>query len=614
MLRLMVLAAAMLGLSSLAPGQTTVGGVVDTDTTWTASGSPYRVTETIVVTGGATLTIETGVRVDFDDGQGMLIGPNTGGAANTGTLQVLGDGGSMGSDFVVFVGGTGVRFDANAISGRLDPTTGAFLGGSILRNARIFGVEPEMFAGVRFAINGAGTVPYLDGCRVEGVTTGGAIRVSTSGSGLSSVRWGRIDVEDAEGEGVVILGGTGHVIETLNIADLRPVGEDRAAFRAEQLSLPSADQWSVEIRGGALRDIASAAGIGPRIAALRVEGVVFERCGTIGIDATEGQRIELVDCVFRDNPRHARGSARALVRGCVFERSGQTLPVGFASGSVFEDSRFENNVGPVMATSGTTVRRCSFIGNAAADGGGALRAFSLDLFDSTFTRNSADRGGAILANIVYGDGNTYTANTARYGGAIFFEGRRSLMGREGSPEVFVGNTASEAGGAIYVDGDAIDLLAARFERNSAYVGGAIYISPYGHSLNLSSPGGSSTVVRDNVATMGPAIFIDPPAFPIGLSDLDAPCVDWGTRDPAAIAARIYDGMDEPGRAVVVFEPIGPCGCRADLDGDGTLSIFDFLAFQTAFDAGDLEVADFDGDGALTLFDFLAFQTAFAAGC
>ncbi|MEO1007228.1 MAG: spondin domain-containing protein [Planctomycetota bacterium] len=54
-------------------------------------------------------------------------------------------------------------------------------------------------------------------------------------------------------------------------------------------------------------------------------------------------------------------------------------------------------------------------------------------------------------------------------------------------------------------------------------------------------------------------------------------------------------------------------CAADMDSDGTLTIFDFLMFQNAFDAGDI-AADFDGDGALTLFDFLAFQNAFDAGC
>ncbi|MEQ9095124.1 MAG: GC-type dockerin domain-anchored protein [Phycisphaerales bacterium] len=60
-------------------------------------------------------------------------------------------------------------------------------------------------------------------------------------------------------------------------------------------------------------------------------------------------------------------------------------------------------------------------------------------------------------------------------------------------------------------------------------------------------------------------------------------------------------------------PPPPSRCRADLDGDGELTIFDFLEFQNLFDTGDPQ-ADFDGDGELTLFDFLAFQNAFDAGC
>jgi|GEM_PF-3076591 len=61
----------------------------------------------------------------------------------------------------------------------------------------------------------------------------------------------------------------------------------------------------------------------------------------------------------------------------------------------------------------------------------------------------------------------------------------------------------------------------------------------------------------------------------------------------------------------VQESLGEC--VADFDGDGELTLFDFLAYQNAFDAGDAS-ADLDGDGELTLFDFLAFQNAFAAGC
>ena len=54
-------------------------------------------------------------------------------------------------------------------------------------------------------------------------------------------------------------------------------------------------------------------------------------------------------------------------------------------------------------------------------------------------------------------------------------------------------------------------------------------------------------------------------------------------------------------------------CPADFDGDGQATVFDFLAFQNLFEAGD-PLADLDGDGDLTLFDFVEFQDRFAAGC
>jgi hypothetical protein len=55
------------------------------------------------------------------------------------------------------------------------------------------------------------------------------------------------------------------------------------------------------------------------------------------------------------------------------------------------------------------------------------------------------------------------------------------------------------------------------------------------------------------------------------------------------------------------------GCPADLDGNGLLDLFDFLAFTNLFNAGDPD-ADFDASGVLDLFDFLAFTNAFNGGC
>ncbi|MGD1917167.1 MAG: GC-type dockerin domain-anchored protein [Phycisphaerales bacterium] len=74
------------------------------------------------------------------------------------------------------------------------------------------------------------------------------------------------------------------------------------------------------------------------------------------------------------------------------------------------------------------------------------------------------------------------------------------------------------------------------------------------------------------------------------------------------------GRNSAGAAYVMYGgPPESDPCPADIDGDGLLTIFDFLTFGTLFDAGD-PLADFDGDGELTFFDFLDFQTAFGEGC
>lgn len=54
-------------------------------------------------------------------------------------------------------------------------------------------------------------------------------------------------------------------------------------------------------------------------------------------------------------------------------------------------------------------------------------------------------------------------------------------------------------------------------------------------------------------------------------------------------------------------------CRADLDSDTALTLFDFLAFTNLFNADDA-AADWDGNGVLDLFDFLGFVNSFNEGC
>ncbi len=54
-------------------------------------------------------------------------------------------------------------------------------------------------------------------------------------------------------------------------------------------------------------------------------------------------------------------------------------------------------------------------------------------------------------------------------------------------------------------------------------------------------------------------------------------------------------------------------CTADCNGDGVLSVLDFVCFQQMFQAGHSE-ADCDGNGLFTVLDFICFQGAFKEGC
>jgi hypothetical protein len=54
-------------------------------------------------------------------------------------------------------------------------------------------------------------------------------------------------------------------------------------------------------------------------------------------------------------------------------------------------------------------------------------------------------------------------------------------------------------------------------------------------------------------------------------------------------------------------------CAADVDGDGALTVQDFLAFLALYAVGDTR-ADFNASGSIEVADFLAFLAAYAAGC
>ncbi|MCW5756742.1 MAG: hypothetical protein KIT54_05845 [Phycisphaeraceae bacterium] len=119
------------------------------------------------------------------------------------------------------------------------------------------------------------------------------------------------------------------------------------------------------------------------------------------------------------------------------------------------------------------------------------------------------------------------------------------------------------------------------------------------------------------------LYYDNPIYVMDIvmrfSDLTPQDVVITTRTYAMSTTCVHEGMApfpilaNPYVEHEVIVHVNGTPCRADIDGDGELTIFDFLAFQNLFAQGD-PAADFDGDGELTIFDFLAFQNEFALGC
>ncbi|MEO1008572.1 MAG: GC-type dockerin domain-anchored protein [Planctomycetota bacterium] len=155
---------------------------------------------------------------------------------------------------------------------------------------------------------------------------------------------------------------------------------------------------------------------------------------------------------------------------------------------------------------------------------------------------------------------------------------------------------------------------------------------YGFNQNTASPGGAGvysidilgdgavelvaptpeSFVRFATAVWGDDVYAirESSAFPSYRGSISAGG-DWEAFTPSP-SPGFAGNIVSSAVAGWLAPPLGS-PCPADLDGDGVLTVFDFLEFQSLFAMGDL-AADFDGDGDLTIFDFLEFQNIFALGC
>jgi parallel beta-helix repeat protein/predicted outer membrane repeat protein len=589
-------------------GQTRVAGVIDRTTTWTASRSPYVLEGEVEVLRGATLTILAGVRVEFEPGSRLLVGGED--PADTGRLLVAGSPSAL----VVFAPARpGVP--SGAVELRPGAAWDADGAGSAFRFVRFDSVhQPLTTRGAAATLEDVTVLRATDPQRP-------AVVVELDPETDTALRATRVRVFESAGGGMSIVGRGNH--ELIECRFLRNAGRGlHMDLYGDPYGPPRPATEVRVVRCDFIENTASK----------------DDQNGYGGGALLGGSGFTIEGCTFENNTSdrdggglYLAGGSDTTLRSCVF--TGNTS--GFDGGGLqiamyditIEDCRFSGNSarsdgGGIDADQYAELRRCVFEGNEARWGGatqGQITAIDCEFVDNFaretggamlvryYTRNFGVRGGVFRGNRADGSGGaidftySYTDEEVRIEGAAFIENRAELGGAIGG-----------IGGRPSGGGPRLTLVGNHFEANLARRGGALHVLPdalAGLRLNLSAEGDTINSFRANLAATGPAVAND------SEQGVEARGVCWGLATSAAIGTLIHDGLDDPALGVVAIDPIatGCLACPADLDGDGALTIFDFLLAQGLFAIGD-PAADFDGDGALTIFDFLAFQSAFEAGC
>ena len=590
-------------IASSAAAITSVGGPILTDTTWSAAGSPYQVTSSVLIGGDSTLVIEPGVEVRIGAGLGITIGsagfgPGTLVARGTAIAPIVFT--SDLQDSMVPAAGdwNAITFGDQAVDANFTAPGGAYLSGSVLEHCIV------EYAGGGGTGSGAivlsACTPWIADVLIRDSAATG-IRAALTGS--PAIRIERSELLRcagvAAGGGLHLVGGTGHRIIDTDFRDCSGSSGGGAFI----------DATTVEVRNCLFDDNTAASGGG---------GLYF--------DSESGL---VIDCIMTDNSASSGGGVQMQVAsnsrmaGCVItgntaNGSGGGLYVNGGFSVVIEDCTVDLNTaastggGAYFSTTTTEVTGCSFSDNQSinGEGGGAY----LNIPNGTFSDNdvlgnaAASNGGGL--RLVSGNGtlaenriDLNVAGTGR-GGGVYVSGSTNAF----SGGSISGNTAGLQGGGLDVTGASVSVTSCRIADNEALVrGGGLHWSGTGGSL-----AGTETafnIVAANAAPVGAGVYLATPAG----QDLAAQQVCWGVADAGAISGLIHDFFDDSALGIVLFFPFiddPDCAgdpCPEDLDDSGAVDFGDLLTILAAW--GHSSDGDVTGDGVTDFDDLLATLAA-----
>jgi hypothetical protein len=159
---------------------TNVSGVISVNTDWTLANSPYTVTATVTVNAGVTLTVDSGVVVNFAAGQGLTVNGTL--VANRATFDATSATNARGQFGTILLAGTATVTNCSFNRGTLLDFTGA---------------DPKDFSGVNLtlftngiAVRSGATLNYngglINNC-ATGISLSGASRVNFSGTSITTI-------------------------------------------------------------------------------------------------------------------------------------------------------------------------------------------------------------------------------------------------------------------------------------------------------------------------------------------------------------------------------------------------------------------------------------------
>ncbi len=532
MLRLLSKFALALGLlAPLCSAQTNVGGPIFSNTTWTAAGSPYQLTSSIIIGAGATLTIQPGVEVRFStNGRILIVGDASLGA---GALVARGSA-AQPIRFTSTAGNPGswdaILFADRAIDAQLD-MNGDYLSGSILEHCIVeFGGGSSSYEGAVEILNSS---PLLVNTVARNNSRRG-IRASMAAGSTGPtppLNMRSCELRQNGRGGFQLTSGSAHrITECQFVQNFGPSGVSGVGASFSSASDLRIDMCSfVDNNGTSSGGGLSLSSCGnAQISACQVSGNVGSTGA--GLNANSCSAMVVSSSVFELNVATSTGGGANL----------QSCFGLVATNCVFRTNTTSVGGGALFASGSSTLTGCTFSSNVATSVGGGLynQSSSLACATCVIEQNDAQDGAGVYVvsggNVTFGDC------------------------------VIADNDASNDGGGIFSN-SAFTLVTSTVSCNSADDGGGLYLQ--GNSATVTMAGNPTTgtfnTFQGNTANRGDQIFNDRTFNVSGANNVDAGYVCWGASDPNANPNALWDFFDNSTLGIVIasnFASCAPIGC------------------------------------------------------